>query len=285
MPVPDGYELLLGRLPGEAAPAWIGIVLLVGAPLALVPSRSRLTVSACWVVAALSGSWALLVSRVRVELPPGEVGSQPRVPPGALPARPRIAACLLALHALTADAGRRTGGSRQRIVAAVLMVAVAVVPVGGFAWWFAADSVLGDPPSSDVPAHIADSAADDPAQGVLHRRRHHDRRSRLAGPAGRRCHSRRAGDPRPHHPGRGSQQHRRRPLHRSRGRRGRGPGRVRRPARRARPRAIPPPSRCSTRPAASRAPARPTARSPPGPWPRRCPPTRSTVRDRSGCRG
>ena len=166
LPVPDGWDLMTGRMPGPTAPVWLGVVLVVAALLALVPARSRLMVSACWVVAALSGSWALLVSRVRVELPSGEVGVSLSFSL-VLGQLALVAACLLALHAITAPARRTGSRGRRRLVAAVVLTAVAVVPVGGFAWWLVGDSLLGDPPGSDVPAHIADSAAADPARGVL----------------------------------------------------------------------------------------------------------------------
>jgi len=167
MPAPNGWELLTGRLPGPAAPVWLGVVLIVAAVAALIPAGSRLAVAACWLVAALSGFWALLISRVRIELPSGEVG----VSLGfslVLAQFALVAACALALHELfrhreRANPGRSLRGAGARIA----LLAMAVVPVGGFVWWLTGDNELATPPVSDVPAHIADAAAEEPSHGVL----------------------------------------------------------------------------------------------------------------------
>ncbi|WP_162602336.1 glycosyltransferase [Nocardioides daejeonensis] len=166
MRAPDGWDLITGRLPGPAAPVWLGPALVLAALLALVPGRTRLMVSLCWVVAALSGAWALLVSRVRVELPSGEVGVSLAFPL-VLGQLALVAACLLALHALGLGDRRQRGSGLQRVIAGAMLVVVAVIPVGGFAWWLVGDTLLGEPTRSDIPAYLADAAAEDPDNGVL----------------------------------------------------------------------------------------------------------------------
>lgn len=177
MPAPDGVDLLLGRFPGPAAPSWLGVLLLLAAALALVPRRSRVAVTACWLLAAVNGGFALLASRVRVELPSGEVGVGLGFPFLVVQAA-LVTAVLLALLALTGEAAGGAAGTgraaavpgwRQPVAlagAAAGLLAL-VVPVLGIAWWLGGDDLLRDPPRSLVPAHMAQAAEEEPARGVL----------------------------------------------------------------------------------------------------------------------
>ncbi len=179
MPAPDGVDMLVGRFPGPAAPAWLGVLLLVAAVLALVPQRSRVAVTACWLLAAVNGGFALLVSRIRIELPSGEVGAGLSFSVLMVQAA-LVTSVLLALLTLTREPAARTREPAARtrepavLVGAAAGLAAAVVPVVGLVWWLGADDLLDDPTPSLVPAYMAQAATEDPARGVLVVRGAHD---------------------------------------------------------------------------------------------------------------
>ncbi len=68
-------DLLAGRLDGAGAPAWLGLVLLVLAVVALVPRMSRIPVLVCWVVAAVVALLAALLGRVTLDLAALQTGA------------------------------------------------------------------------------------------------------------------------------------------------------------------------------------------------------------------
>src|SRR3546814_10074519 len=81
MAKPGTVDLLAGRLPGPSAPQWIGLLLVPIAVVALLRSRTRLAVVACWLVVALASVEKLVLSRVTIDLPAGATRPGPRFPP------------------------------------------------------------------------------------------------------------------------------------------------------------------------------------------------------------
>ncbi|GAB4013641.1 glycosyltransferase [Nocardioides ultimimeridianus] len=65
----SGVDLLLGRLGGVGAPAWLGVLVPVLALLALIPRATRAGVVVCWLVAAVAAVVALPMGRITLTLP------------------------------------------------------------------------------------------------------------------------------------------------------------------------------------------------------------------------
>lgn len=166
MSLPGPLDLAAGRFDGPAAPHWIGLLLLVPAALALFRARTRIAVTACWVLVALAGVLVALLSHLTIDLPAGStrpgLGFLLLVIQAAL-----VAAVTIAGHGLRDTFVKASFGWRQP-VAALLAAAAAVVPVAGLGWWvLGGDNLLHEPGDSDVPAYMAQSAEQGPGHGVL----------------------------------------------------------------------------------------------------------------------
>ncbi|CAM3893127.1 glycosyltransferase [Nocardioides zeicaulis] len=158
--------LLTGRLNDLGAPAWLGVVLLVLAFVALLPRRTRVPVLICWLVALAAALVCGLVSHLRLDLP-------------AVSTRPSLGLFVVILQGtsvvavvLGADAYLRRLDEHhpvwQRGVAAVLSVAAAVVPLGGLAWWLTTpDDAMTRDAAQTVPAYMEQSSLLGPEHGVL----------------------------------------------------------------------------------------------------------------------
>ncbi len=165
-PTPSGLELLAGRLGDPSAPLWAGLLLVPPALIALARNRTRIVVTACWLVVALAALLATLLSHVTVELPAGEarpgLGFLLVIIQGAL-----VTAIVTAGHGVVAELRSESLNWRQPLAGVVALCAV-LVPVVGLGWWFAiGDDLLTEPGDNDVPAYMAQAAELGPEHGVL----------------------------------------------------------------------------------------------------------------------
>ena len=53
------------------------------------------------------------------------------------------------------------------LVAGVLVVVAAAVPLGGFAWWLGSDPAIDDGISTDIPVYMVQSSEEGPEHGIL----------------------------------------------------------------------------------------------------------------------
>ena len=158
-------DLLAGRLDGLGAPTALGLVLPVLALLALVPRRSRVGVTVCWVVAGVVTVLAALLSTVDLDLaalstPPG-LAVAPVLLHGAL-----VVAVVLAAQALVEHGAEHRPLPLRAVLAAVAAVAV-VVPVLGLVWFLVDPGVAIDEDEDDIPAYMVQSAELGPEHGIL----------------------------------------------------------------------------------------------------------------------
>ena len=155
-------DLLAGRVDGVGAPAWVGLLLLTLAVLALVPRPTRIPVTLCWLVALVTVLVAVVLARVEVPL---AVGSSPA---GLGVLVVTLQACLVTAVVVGAQ-----GVARARPVAAVRIGAVlvgivgAVVPVTGLAWTLVGDDHLASVAEPVVPAYMVQSSVAGPERGIL----------------------------------------------------------------------------------------------------------------------
>ena len=156
-PAPDGLELALGRFHDLGAPMWLGVVLPVLAVLALGPRRTRIPVLICWVVALLAAVTAVALGGVTLDL------ASLSTPPGLAFLVVLVQAALVSAVVLGA-----LSLSLPRVVAGVLALAAAVVPVGGLAWWIVdgGGSLVTDQ-DSGIPAYMVQSSEEGPEHGIL----------------------------------------------------------------------------------------------------------------------
>lgn len=163
---PGPLDLVAGRLPDPAAPAWIGFALLVPALLALLRARSRSAVVVCWVLAALAAVIASVLSRITIELPAGptqpSLGFTLLIIQAAL-----VVAVMVAAHGLREEIGDGSITWRQPVAAFVAGLAL-LVPLGGLAWWLVdGDNLLEEPGESVIPAYMTQATEADSSTGVL----------------------------------------------------------------------------------------------------------------------
>ena len=159
----DGWDLLLGRASDTGAPVVVGAAVLGLALLALLPGGSRIPVLVCWIVALVTAVTAAVVSHVS----PG--AAEGTAWPGLGVFVVLVQGALLTAVVLAAqEAARRLTGRPARVVRAVGLVALAIVPALGLGWFAAGghDRLSTDPPS-DVPAYMVQSSLLGPAHGVL----------------------------------------------------------------------------------------------------------------------
>ncbi len=160
---PAPLELLLGRVTDLGIPVAWGAALLGLALLALLPAASRVAALACWLVALLAVTTAVVVSRVPLGLDvPGawaDIGVFAVVLAGAW-----VCAAVVGLPAL-ASPGLGVPG---RAVAAVVGAVAAALPVAGLAWYaVGGHDAYTTRPDDGIPAYMAQSSLLGPAHGVL----------------------------------------------------------------------------------------------------------------------
>ena len=161
-PTTDRVGLVTGRLGDLGAPWWLGVVLAVLAVLALVPRATRIPVLVCWVVALVAAALAALLSLVSFDLAAATVDAGL----GALVVVLQGAFVVAAsLGAVGAAHGLR---SWRRVVAAVVAVAAAAVPLGGLAWWLTGSgNTIEDGIETDIPVYMVQSSEEGPEHGIL----------------------------------------------------------------------------------------------------------------------
>jgi GT2 family glycosyltransferase len=157
----DTLDLISGRLDGSGAPWWIGVVLAVLALLALLPRATRIPVIVCWVVALVTSVLAAVLGAFTFDLAATStsagLGVLVVVLQGALVVAAAIGAVGLAAEQMP----------WRRLVAGVLVVAAAVVPLGGFAWWLGSDPAIADGIDTDIPVYMVQSSEEGPEHGIL----------------------------------------------------------------------------------------------------------------------
>ena len=160
----DFTDLVTGHLGDAGAPAWLGLLLLAVAVLALVPAATRVPVIVCWIVvlaAALvaAGFGLLTFERDAVTTKAGLGFLVVVIQAGFV-----VAAVLAAQRAVRDPAV--TGWWRRG--AAVLVAAAAVVPVVGLGWFVVfGPGALDDTRDTGIPAYMLQSAERGPAHGIL----------------------------------------------------------------------------------------------------------------------
>lgn len=165
MPRIDGPGLLAGRLVDGGAPWWLGAILLVLALVAVVPSSTRVPVLVCWVVVLVATVGAAVVGRFTLSLPATETHASTTfflvLLRGAL-----VVAVVIAAQGVS---GRvpRPGRPPSRYLVLPLVLAAAVIPVAGLAWFVTAADDLADERETGIPAYMTQNAEVADANGVL----------------------------------------------------------------------------------------------------------------------
>lgn len=163
-PAPDGWHLLVGRLPDLGGPWWLGVLLPVLALLALIPVRTRIPVLACWMGAVVSLAVALVLSVVDLHLAGGTVSPGLAFPMLALQGAFVMAAVLGAQGAL---AEGLVSGWRRWVTGAIAVLAGAAA-IGSLAWFVVdGNESLHHDVHNGVPAYMLDTTTHSPREGVL----------------------------------------------------------------------------------------------------------------------
>jgi len=159
-----GFEdLVTGHLGDAGAPAWLGLLLLGVAVLALVPARTRVPVLVCWIVALAAALVAPALGLLTFER--DAVSTKAGL--GFLVVV--IQAAFVVGAVIAAQGATRGAGSawRRRVVAGAVLVAAAV-PVVGLAWFVVnGPGELENTRDTGIPAYMMQSAALGPEHGVL----------------------------------------------------------------------------------------------------------------------
>lgn len=165
----DVVGLLTGRLGDVGAPWWLGALLGLLALLALVPRATRVPVLTCWLVALAAAVVVAGLGFVTLELP-------------AVRTRPSLGLFVVILQGLAVIAtvlgaeaylnrlrDRHEHAVWQRLLAGLLAVVAALVPIGGLAWWLvnADGHALARDEPAVVPAYMEQSSLLGAEHGVL----------------------------------------------------------------------------------------------------------------------
>ena len=162
------WDVVLGR-PGDGAPAWMAVGVVLAAVVALGRPDTRRAVLRSWVVLVA----ALVVTAVLAAgtySPTGTTGDQPLWL--GFPLVVAQAAAVAAVALAGTGARKRLSGAnfswRQPLGVLVVLLA-ALTPVVSALWWLWSGSgaPLDRRPATDVPTYMTDAAAADPLDGVL----------------------------------------------------------------------------------------------------------------------
>jgi len=167
VPMPEvGFqELLLGRIGDAGAPLWLGLVFVVLAALALIPSATRIPVLICWVVALGTAMLAAMLGLVDLEFPTITTGTGLGFLVVLLQAVFLVAAVIGAHGFLLA---MPPAARWRRPAVAVVALLASLVPAAGLAWFaIGGTSQLGDEPNTGIPAYMVQNAERGPAHGIL----------------------------------------------------------------------------------------------------------------------
>jgi GT2 family glycosyltransferase len=161
MPGIDSLDLATGRLADLGAPWWLGAMLAVLALLALLPRAPRIPVLVCWIVALVAAVLAALLGTVSVALAAATVNA-------GLGALLVVLQGALVVAATLGAIGLVGAGSWRRVLAALVAVAAAIVPLAGLGWWVAGpDDAISDGIDTDIPVYMVQSAEQGPDHGIL----------------------------------------------------------------------------------------------------------------------
>ena len=157
-------DLVTGHVGDAGAPAWLGLLLLAVAVLALVPASTRVPVLVCWIVALAAALVAPALGLVTFE-------RDAVVTKAGLGFLVVVIQAAFVVGAVIAAQGATRGGSgsawRRRTVALAVLVA-AVVPVVGLGWFVVnGPGELEDTRDTGIPAYMMQSAALGPEHGIL----------------------------------------------------------------------------------------------------------------------
>jgi GT2 family glycosyltransferase len=159
-----GYaDLLTGHVGDAGAPWWLGVAVLAAAVAALIPSRTRIPVIVCWIVALAAAIVALVLGHLTLHLP--VINTSPGL--GFLVLALQAAFVTAAVIGAVGFAVSVAAGWR-RAVALVVAVAFGLVPLLGLGWFVVnGPGELKQREDSGVPAYMAQEAATSPARGIL----------------------------------------------------------------------------------------------------------------------
>ena len=157
-------DLVTGHLGDAGAPAGLGLVLLGAAVLALVPSRTRIPVLVCWVVAFAGALVAAALGLLTFER--DAVTTQPGL--GFLVVVIQASFVVGAVVAAQGAWRRSEGHPWRRRAVTLAVVVAAAVPVVGLGWFVVhGPGELDDTGDTAIPAYMMQSAALGPAHGIL----------------------------------------------------------------------------------------------------------------------
>ncbi len=167
-PMPDGLDVLAGRLGGLGAPTWVGVLLVVLALAALWPRPTRIPVLICWLLAAVTALLTLVLSWVTLDVAggstPASVAVLVVVWEGALVTAVVLGALGVVELRRSASAPLRT---RWRAGLVSMGVVASLVPLVGLGWFASGEHRLVDEDAAGVPAYMVQSAAQAPERGIL----------------------------------------------------------------------------------------------------------------------
>ncbi|MDT9594929.1 glycosyltransferase family 2 protein [Nocardioides zeae] len=161
-------DLLWGHLGADAAPAWLGLVLVVAAVLALLVPTTRIAVVGCWAVAFAVAAPASLLAIPVFSLAPGDTPSAVGFAVVVLQGVAVVAAVLgvLGLRHLLGVPSTESGV--RRLLAALPVVALAAVAGTGLAWFVGPGAgIVEDDRDAVIPAYMAQRSVESPSYGVL----------------------------------------------------------------------------------------------------------------------
>jgi GT2 family glycosyltransferase len=156
-------ELLLGRMGDSGAPEWLGLLLVVLALLALLPSRTRIWVLVCWVVALVTALLAVLLGMLEVTVSAAITGAGLGFLVVALQAT-FVVATVLGTHGFVLGGL----GSWRRVVAALVAIPAVAVPAVGLVWFvIGGHGHLRDVTDDGIPEYMVQEAMTGEAHGIL----------------------------------------------------------------------------------------------------------------------
>ena len=160
----DFGDLVTGHLGDAGAPAWLGLLLLVFAVLALIPGKTRIPVIVCWIVALAAALVAAGLDQLTFER--DTVTTKPGL--GFLVVVIQAGFVVAAVLAAQAALRERETGSWLRRGVVGLVVAAAVVPVVGLGWFVVnGPGELEGSRDTGIPAYMMQSAEQGPEHGIL----------------------------------------------------------------------------------------------------------------------
>lgn len=166
---PDGLDLVLGRLPGAAAPALLSLPVVPAAAAALLRGDTRPAVLRAWLVVLVAlGTVAVLTPVVVVDPVTGVAQPLWLGFPVLAAQAAALTAAVLAASGLRQRLRGADFGARQTVGAVVSLLAVLGV-AASTAWWVGVGAAvpLERSAATTLPAYLRDAATSDPRSGVL----------------------------------------------------------------------------------------------------------------------